>query len=153
MVIPIVPASVPVYSADGKEMKLPSIKPRGSLSISCKIPVVFSNICGWFRWMHLDYFGEIIGEKVWVEVCNGSILLYDSPYGGKVIQKIECKTICDVQEIMYDKLEIKLEAISVQCVPEDDSLVGNSYVLGWNDDKLKLRGSLFVLLLFTASCS
>jgi hypothetical protein len=142
-------ATLPIYNENGKLISVPSTKGQGFILVTASIPAVFCNICSWFRHMKSTILGDIIGEKVWVELSDGVIKMYASPFNGSLIRQIPCKRLIDAKEIMYDKLEIKIEAIEITMIPEVDSssiageiqtiLAHEMMVWAWNSDGIGLK--------------
>ena len=97
-------------------------------------------MCGYFREVRSGFFGDIIGVKIWVELVNGVLTCYDSPFGGTVVSTIECKSIADIEEIVFDKLEIAIEAIKISLLNPDPNLPNTELIWGWADDRAKFKG-------------
>ena len=93
-------AEFPVYGTDGTALNVPDVQGRGTVTVCCRVPTVYSNICGWFRDIKCDVFNNIIANKVWITVSNGTVNIYNSPYSGTLLRSISCRDIADAEEIM-----------------------------------------------------
>ena len=76
---------------------------------------------------------------MWVELVEGVIYCYESPYGGLLTNTIDCKLISDIEEIIYDKLEISIEAIKITLMNADPNLPPTELLWGWADDRTRLK--------------
>ena len=139
LTLPILKANHPVYSHEGTLMNLLPVKGKGKITIQVSIPSVFSNMCGWFTDVRLGWNADIIGVKMWVELVEGVIKCYESPYGGSLSNTIDCKRISDIEEIMYDKLEIDIEAVKITLMNLDPNLPPIEMIWGWADDRNRLK--------------
>ena len=147
--VPILAPNFMVYSVDGKLMNglVPADGIKGFLNIALRVPPVFGNMCGWFRQIENSVlaFGDIVSEKYWVELSEGALIIRDSPKGGKVIRTISCKLITDVEEIVYDKLEIAIEALKITVLSstkeEGAPVTVEELIWGWGSDKSKLKAA------------
>jgi hypothetical protein len=148
--LPIEEANEPIYNEEGKLVPVETVKCQGYIILTASIPAKFCNICSWFRHMKTTILGDVVGEKVWVELADGMIKIYGSPFNGVLIEEIPCRRITDVKEIMYDKLEIKIEAIEITIAPEESNkqsvvgelealLVHETIIWAWNSDGIGLK--------------
>merc|ERR1712146_764519 len=76
---------------------------------------------------------------MWVDLVEGVLQCYESPYGGSLSNTIDCKRISDIEEIMYDKLEIDIEAVKITLMNLDPNLPPIEMIWGWADDRNRLK--------------
>ena len=125
---------IPIYDSNGILISSANDKPSGSISFSIQMPSVFQNMCGWFYDIKSSFFGVISGERMWVVLNRGFIYCYDSPFEGHLQQVIECSKITVIEEVVYDKLEITLQGLTLNLSD------GAKFVWGWGDDAKKAKG-------------
>jgi hypothetical protein len=142
LTVPMKPADFPIFAEDGKPIKVSDVKPQGQISLSFEVPSVYSNMCGWFTSMTKTFFSDIDGENVWVVLYLGEILCYDTPFQGVLRRKFSCKKIVNIEEIMFDKLEIPVEALRLTLSPPEDgsSKEEEEIIWGWKKDGGKYKG-------------
>ena len=85
-------------------------------------------------------FGVIKGEKIWVVLCDGEIYVYDSPFEGTLKYHFTCKEISHLEEVLSDKLEIKIECIEITLLKKDSEPFAKSHSWAWAKDSSKYKG-------------
>jgi hypothetical protein len=103
-------------------------------------------MCGWFYDIRTSLISGIYGDKIWVVLNDKKLEIYNNPYGNELkdvifalfnhhhishyiliqlfsifkimihFQTIDCMHICDIVECEYDKLEIKVEGLTIKLV-------------------------------------
>lgn len=130
-----------MYSGDGKLLSLsPVPECKGFLSVAVRVPSIYGNMCGWFREITTSPFGDIQSQRIWVELADGQVKISTGPRSGKCLRNISCDAISDVEEIMYDKLEISIEALKLTVLSTSESLPNENLVWGWANDKERWKG-------------
>ena len=141
LTLPLTGVKYTIYSMDdGRSMQVAdNPNPQGSVTITFKVPTVYSNITGWFRQINEGPFG-ITNEKIYVRVAGGKIEVSESPYSKGTKRIINCKSIRNFEEISYDGLEIVIDALRITMHPLSDvDLIPEQLIWAWADDKFKLR--------------
>jgi hypothetical protein len=138
--LPLSVPALPVFDDKGNKLTVsPTIAPQGNVNICARVPSVFSNMCGWFTDIITDLFGVIKGEKIWAVLCNGEIYAYDSPFEGTLKYQFSCKEISRVEEVMSDKLEIKIECIEITLLQKEGEPFAKTYTWAWAKDSGKYK--------------
>ena len=141
LILPLTSIKHTIYSIDdGKSMQVvDNPKPQGSITITFKVPTIYSNINGWFRQINEGPFG-ITNEKIFVRVAGAKIEISESSYSKQVKRVIDCKKIQDFEDISYDGLEITIDALRITMQPLNEAdLVPEQLIWAWAEDKFKLR--------------
>ena len=124
-----------VYSSIGEVLPLSSNPVTGFLNISMTVPSIYDAACGWFTRIDQSPYGEIINIPLWTIMNKSELSFYDSPYGGEqsLINRIDCKAITGIHEIVFDRLDAKIGAFELSMSSVDENVV-----LAWpNDSTLK----------------
>ncbi len=136
----------PIYTEDGSQLSISS--PGASslpldayMRVSMHVPLIFGNMCGWFKQVEKDIFGNVVGKDIYVTLCDGVINCYDDDKKKNLHRSISCRDVQALEEFMYDQLEIPFEAISIRLRPSD-MLSLKDAGSGDTDDFIKARGLL-----------
>ena len=138
--IPVELPKYPIYNNKGELMSItPVSAPQGHITISCRVPSIYSNMCGWFTDIRANFFGAIGGEKMWCVLCEGNIYCYDSPFEGTLKYNFSSKEISDIREEMCDQLEIPIECLKVVLSPTETTPIAQELTWAWANDSSKIK--------------
>ena len=141
-----------VYDTTGAELFCDvAANPRGTVDLRIKVPSISSNMCGWFWQIHerVNRFGSLdtTGSKMWIVLRDKKIYLYDNPFKNVLVHKdaIDCDRVLDIQEMEYDKLDLKVQGMKlilendVQSIEEGRNSTVELY-WAWGEDAAKIKG-------------
>ena len=80
--IPVELPKYPIYNNKGELMSItPVSAPQGHITISCRVPSIYSNMCGWFTDIRANFFGAIGGVLVVLSIVFLDKIKIDDPVG------------------------------------------------------------------------
>jgi hypothetical protein len=130
--LPISAPKFPVYSSEGARLKAGQVG-QGNIRFQLSIAPVHENTCSWFWNIKSSYFGAVSGDKIWVVLYGGILHCYDNTFEATLLRKIDCRRVISVEEVVYDKLEIKLDGLKIRLTQ------GENLLWGWSTDTAKVR--------------
>ena len=93
-------------------------------------------MCGWFWELKTSFFGEISGEKIWVVLHDNMLHVYDSINEINLIEKIDCHDIADIEEKVFNKLEISMQELTIKFKNKNRG----DLLWAWGEDASKVKG-------------
>ena len=141
-----------IYDTTGTELFCDEFSnPSGVVDVRIIVPAIASNMCGWFWEIHerLNRFGTLdtTGSKMWVVLRDKKLYLYDSPFRNVLVHKeaIDCDRVLDIQEMKYDKLDIKVQGMKLILENDDSTTLAEGKKVielhwAWGEDGAKIKG-------------
>ena len=128
MSVPLGPLTQNVFNSIGEMIPLTSsstTSSRGVLNLSITVPSIYDAACGWFTRIYSAGCEEFESLKVWVILSKNFISFYESPFGGEacLIDRINCQTIAEISEIVFNRSEIKVGAFELSFLSTEERVV------------------------------
>ena len=137
-------ATYPIHNSSGLEMNLTVENPQGSITFSLQVPSIFENMCGYFWEISSDFFGGVRGNKIWVVLHEKNLFCYSNQHDAVAQKTVNCKTIMDIHEHVYDRMEIPIDGIIIKIEREVFEGSGSfelaELMWGWGDDVQQNKG-------------
>ena len=124
----------PVYGMDGGSLEVPDTDSQGALSLSVRIPPIYSNMCGWWFDIKTNLFGIVYGgDRIWVVLCENVLYCYDSEFETTLLRKVEGGSIVSVKKTVC-KLELEMECVELELSG------GERLTWAWGNDAGRYKG-------------
>jgi hypothetical protein len=107
------------------------IQSQGTIRVILTIPPIHSNLAGPFWNIKSSFFGALTGEKIWVVLVDGILYCYDTPFETTLLRKIDVKRVMKLEAVVYDKLDIKIDGVTIR-LSSGESLLCNKYYLKYH---------------------